>query len=159
MELTSQLDHSGPKPPVNVGDASAEESANKNVGGIAKLLQNGKDLMTFGVGPPTSLDGFARNGFRQARHRTLRGYQHHAVLSHERHGRICVHSSQSPITALAWPRSIFRWHPMWFAPRSVRGDSQRRSRSHRHPKVDATEDPTRRRSRVPVPFRAGSFRA
>src|ERR1700684_1014444 len=104
VEMTCQLDDGGPEPPMHKGHTPRDESAHQDVGRIAELLQDGKDLMTFSMAPPTSLDGFTRNRFRKARRGTLGGYEDDAVPSHECHRRIRVHLRVAPVNLPIAPK-------------------------------------------------------
>src|SRR5580698_5523574 len=125
MEMTCQLDDGGPEPAMHEGHAPRDESAHQDVRAILELLQDRKDLMTFTVGPPTSLDGFACNRLRETRCGTLGRHEDDAMPVHECHRCLGVHVGPASLSVSALHPSTCQSRPKWSGRHSAPSENRR----------------------------------
>jgi len=86
-----QPDQGRPQAPMHKRQLALHQAAQSEIGRLFEPLQNGEDLVTARVSPPTASYRLADDRFDQARCATTAGDQHDTVLLDERQGALGIH--------------------------------------------------------------------
>jgi len=71
---------------MHIGDLTRDEATDQDIARVPNSSGETKDLVPFGVAPPTAPDGCPYDGFGKGRDRSARAFEHDTVAADESEG-------------------------------------------------------------------------